>query len=224
MLRTSLLSLTACLLVGCSEQAPNEESTGGNGNLAVADADTQQGVAETAALMEITCTSPVSADDSFESLRERFGEDAQRGTIYGPEGMETPGVILWGDDPTRRIEVMFEDESLRAALNAVVNDESGWTIGGARPGDTLSQVNTVNGRAFTLFGFEWDYGGMVMDWQGGALDQLEGCNAFASFAPAAETDLPLELLGDVELSSDDARLPGDGIHVWEIGIAFPFDE
>lgn len=40
---------------------------------------------------------------------------------------------------------------------------------GVAIGTTLEELERYNGQAFAFFGFDWDYGGVVTDWQSGAL-------------------------------------------------------
>jgi len=40
---------------------------------------------------------------------------------------------------------------------------------GVAIGTTLEELERYNGHAFAFFGFDWDYGGVVTDWQSGAL-------------------------------------------------------
>jgi len=169
----------------------------------------------------ITCTWPAQAGDTAEDLDALFADDARVQMVAGGEGTQIPGVVLWPDDDARRIEVLFADEARTQITNVRVFDGSQWQVGGLSTGSTLAEANAVNGTPFELFGFEWDYGGAVTDFKGGALADLAGCRALMSLGAKAETDLPMGVLGDVLLTSDDDRLPQDGIVIWELGLVFP---
>lgn len=41
------------------------------------------------------------------------------------------------------------------------------------PGTSLKELQRLNGKPFRLFGFSWDYGGLVESWQKGRLVGLE---------------------------------------------------
>jgi hypothetical protein len=60
---------------------------------------------------------------------------------------------------------------------------SAWTVAGVRVGASLLDVEQLNGRAFKLNYFEGEYGGDVIDWQGGRFDQplSGGCRFGANF-------------------------------------------
>jgi hypothetical protein len=48
----------------------------------------------------------------------------------------------------------------------------------------INEVETLNTKPFMLSGFDWDYGGMVTDWQGGAMARLPGgCQMSLIFTP-----------------------------------------
>ena len=171
----------------------------------------------------ITCDWPAQQGDTAEDLDALFADDAVVQMVAGGEGTEIPGVVLWPDDPARRIEVVFADEERTQITNVRVFDGSHWKVAGLSTGSTLAQANAANGRPFELFGFEWDYGGTVTDLKGGALADVGGCRVMMSFGPKADTVLPGGVLGDVALASDDDRLPGDGVVLWELGLVFPQD-
>ena len=117
--------------------------------------------------------------------------------------------------------MLFADDARTQLTNVRIFDGSQWRIAGLSTGSTLADATAANGRPFELFGFEWDYGGIVTDLKDGALYDIDGCRVMMSFGPGADTTLPGELLGDVELMSDDPRLPQSGVTAWELGLVFP---
>jgi hypothetical protein len=170
---------------------------------------------------EMTCTYPVKANDTAATLVERFAGQARIETIYGPEGIELPGVALWPDDPQRRIEVVFSDEERRHVSFAEANGASVWRAAGLALGDSLAQAQKANGKPFDLWGFSWDYGGYASDMQGGKLEKLPGgCRAMLRFDVPAEAEVPTEILGEVQLKSDDALLAGANARIVELSLAF----
>jgi|GEM_PF-3183714 len=169
----------------------------------------------------ITCNWPAQQGDTAQDLEALFGDDARIQMVAGGEGTEIPGVVLWPDDPARQIEVIFADAARTQVTNVRVFNGSRWEVGGLSTGDTIAQATAANGKPFVLLGFEWDYGGAVFDLKGGALADLDGCRAMMSFGPSAETKLPNGLVGDIELMSDDDRMPVDGVTIWELGLVFP---
>lgn len=165
---------------------------------------------------------PVSAATTEASLIALLGsENARRDTIYLAEGAFEIGTtlfrntanqaqILWAD---KRRFARPESVLLRPARDEENNLLPGpapqWiTDKGLRLGMTLRAVEKLNGRAFALYGFGWDYGGLSASWRGGALNQKAG-KTFVSLGfgvseslSAAQEKLYESLLGDTEFGSD----------------------
>lgn len=157
----------------------------------------------------IGCASPVGRDDSAAALLRRFGRNARKETVPGPEGETFEALVLYPRDSRRRIEVTFADaRMLRPASVTLRSGSSVWSMAGLRLGDSLDRVATRNGRDFTLSGFEWDYGGYVTDLKGGALASLPGgCTITLRFSlPANLMSTPEALMGDVQLQSNNPAL------------------
>lgn len=111
----------------------------------------------------------VRADDTYDSLRARFGTDVVRETLPGGEGEEVAGWVLFPKDPTRRIEI-YPDEAGTHPASMLVREPSTWVrTDGVHAGMTSTDLAALNGRPFVFAGFGWDYGGVVTDWKGGAL-------------------------------------------------------
>jgi hypothetical protein len=78
-------------------------------------------------------------------------------------------------------------------------------LGGVKIGQSLAEVEALNGKPFKMSGFGWDYGGMSMGWEGGKLDTAEPrCDLSVFFSPRA--DYADSISGDITLSSDDPAL------------------
>ena len=123
------------------------------------------------------------------------------------EGQTEPGTIIHPDDPLRRIEIVWLDSSaVRPARIQVRGDSSLWSVGsGITLGTSLEQLEVLNGRPFTLTGFGWDYGGTVMGWEEGALEQaLLGGDGrvLLRLATGSSRALPPEVSGDGVFRSD----------------------
>ena len=67
-----------------------------------------------------------------------------------------PGVVLWPNDPKRRVEVVFADEGRRSVSFAQLMGTAAWRVAGLAVGDPLGQVLEANGRPFELWGLSWD--------------------------------------------------------------------
>lgn len=125
---------------------------------------------------------PIRANSTEANLIKYLGKSVvtARDSIYDGEGNVTIGTTLYkgtGD----QAHILWKDTARFANPNYVLIqpqlDETGlaartprWTTkAGLRYGTTLKEVERINGKAFTLYGFEWDYGGYVVDWGGGKL-------------------------------------------------------
>jgi hypothetical protein len=173
--------------------------------------------------LDLTCDHPVNGQqDTAESVLQDFGREAQRMTLPGPEGTEWPGVVLWNDEPERRLELLIDDESANERIAGVqVRDpQSRWRIAGLGQGSGLAEVEAANGRPFRLFGFEWDYGGWVTDFRGGKLEELPGgCELQVRLGPDYSSgSLPDGVSGDSEKGSDEAPMMAARPKIEELGI------
>lgn len=115
----------------------------------------------------------LDAETTREGISARFGRAVRDSSVHVGEGQSEPGTIIHPDDPLRRIEVVWLDSSaVRPARIQVRGDSSLWSVAeGITLGTTLDQLERANGGPFTLTGFGWDYGGTVMGWGEGALEQ-----------------------------------------------------
>lgn len=184
-------------------------------------------VAQTAPPQEgpITCASPVAPDDTERSLKQRFGKDAVVQDLPGAEGEKYKGVVLFPKARDRRIEIAFTDDKAMRASGLTLRDTartSRWSVNGVSIGSSLADVQKANGKPFLVSGFEWDYGGFVTDWNGGALGRplQGGCTVTVRFDKKSAA--PKSLLGDgVKTASDNPVLMKWAPLVTEIGVNFP---
>jgi hypothetical protein len=173
--------------------------------------------------LAFTCASPVDRFDTAATLKRRFGAQAVVRTVPGPEGTEFQALVLYPRDPKWRLEVLFDDEALAGRVSSVLlrGERSLWRVAGLRLGDGLRKVEAANGRAFQVGGFEWDYGGYVQDWKGGALSK-RGCRIGMRMGLPGEGALIADgILGEVELQSNDSRVRAARPIVTELSISWP---
>ena len=131
-----------------------------------------------------------------------------------------PGLVLWGSDPARRVEVLLSEGSPANAVGWRIGEGSTWRAQGIRIGDPIAKLAEVNGSTFRFYGFSWDYGGYVTDWAGGALEDASGGCAISVRLIPGKADLPTALMGESELSSDDPRIPEAAAKIAEISAGF----
>lgn len=215
----SLLSLT--FLLSCGNEKPmqnQEDSLAGNG----IDSAAESVIAES--LLELKSESEII---------KKYGVSAVTyDTIWGAEGFFTMGTCLKTDDASH-IEIMWTDSAKREGVISVslVSDAeyfapqlpSGkWkSRTGVFIGMTIEELEKLNGRPFVFSGFGWDYGGGVIRWENGTLQdkgiaiQLnEGVQSSA--LPEKEY---LKCVGDVELMSSDTSARKMKPRVWSFSVA-----
>jgi hypothetical protein len=173
---------------------------------------------------------PVTASASEDDLTQRFGVGSVRAaSIEIGEGFTEPGTIVFPDEPTRRMEILWRDEKSRRQPDRVqlTGDKSIWHFAnGVTLGTTLKELERLNGKPFMLTGFGWDYGGTVVSWNGGALgDALAGSGScFLRLTPDYDdpNDVRLEqqLLGDRDFLSSDPAMQAINPTVEQIIVGF----
>ncbi|MBX6425901.1 MAG: hypothetical protein IRZ09_08280 [Variibacter sp.] len=147
----------------------------------------------------LSCAGPFARESTHADLVAAFGaENVVFTQVDGPEGSKLDASVVYPADPQRRLEVLWHDEQARARPAAIViTGGSRWVApGGLRLGMALGDVEKRNGKPFHLSGFGWDYGGSVVDWDNGKLDQLDGgCRMNLRFVQDGKT--PQAALGKV---------------------------
>lgn len=161
-------------------------------------------------------------DDTLASVQARLGAaQVVAEELDGAEGETSPGWRLYPDDPERSIEVWL-NESGRPQVLFVRGPKSIWVrADGVRLGMTSTDLQAKNGRPFKFLGFEWDYGGAISDWRGGALavdGTTRGPVMLCPPDPHPE-DYPV---GDSEFPSDDPRVVSNPAVVCEFGVNLDF--
>jgi hypothetical protein len=165
--------------------------------------------------------SVVAPTDTLETLRARHGAaNVVAGKVPGAEGEEFDGWILFPDDPARMAYVYLDDAG-KAASARVIDDtgRSRWRReDGIRAGATLEELVARNGQPIRFMGFDWDYGGGVIGWNGGTLERdppLGGVTLCASCLVEADDCYPL---GDGEFDSATAKLDNARVAVCDFDV------
>jgi hypothetical protein len=208
------IHLTLLVLVGACQPAESERDQ----EPVVA---TPNRIAGEPTLPTLTCSDPIQPADTAASLQQRYGDQARFERLHGAEGIEFTGLVLWPDDPARRLEVVFAEEGAHAVSSIGLSSGSEWRVAGLAIGAPIARANAVNGKPFKLWGFSWDYGGYASDLGGGKLAALPGgCRLVMRLGPRKGAEVPDALIGEVELSSDDPRLEAAGVTIEELTLAF----
>lgn len=187
-------------------------------------------VAQGPAPTVLDCTGPFARDADERKLAQIFGAaNVERADISIGEGNTEPGTAIFANDPLRRIDILWHDGYARPNV-VIIRNGSTWPVavsGLDKPvanGATLTEIEAMNGKPFTLTGFGWDLGGYANGWHGGRLGQpVGGCNLSLRFDPAS--DAPGEALdrvnGDVEFLSTDSAVRQTRPVVIEIELGWP---
>ncbi|HKC33800.1 MAG TPA: hypothetical protein VKC16_10080 [Xanthobacteraceae bacterium] len=135
----------------------------------------------------VACSGVFAKDSSHLKLAQSFeAKNIEFGAVPGPEGTSLNASILYGGDPKRRLEVLWQNEAARSDVSLIViTGQSQWSAPkGLRLGLALAALEKLNGKPFKLSGFDQPDGGSVLDWQGGALAVPPGgCKVGLRLAP-----------------------------------------
>ena len=162
---------------------------------------------------------------TLDDLRLTFGAtNVERAEVDGAEGESVDAIVLFGADAQRRAEVFFGEgaDAQRIDTVRVRASRSRWHFDdGVRPGMTLAELARGNGAPVTFNGFDWDYGGIVTDWNGGAYAQKRD-EPFRSVQLGHAEGASGYPVGEGSYRSGDARYPKQGSVVKVEGIAVTF--
>jgi hypothetical protein len=160
----------------------------------------------------VSCgTGAFAKDSSHLKLAMLFGsQNITFAEVDGPDASRIMASVLYPKDPKRRLEVLWQDDAARNQTSVIViNGQSTWTAPkGLHLGLPLAALEKLNGKPFKLKGFDKD-GGSVTDWQGGALEQLQGgCKIGVRLAPdpKAAPDARSGVASSEEFVSSDAKI------------------
>lgn len=182
----------------------------------------------TSASPTIQCRDVWSPETTEKELIAQFGRaNVKRDNVYVAEGTEEPGTILFPNDPKRRVEIVWRNKNKYARPEWLrIPRESRWSAFGVRPGMTLAQLQSLNGRAFIFSGFDWDYGGMVTNWKSGKVSLLGGdvCSVSvqldAEYPENLSDDTIAKISGEVDVASNSRHLKGVSVWVGDVIVSY----
>ena len=153
-------------------------------------------------------------------LIEKFGrENVTWDTVYGAEGAVSMATLLY-KGTCDQVEITWKNLKNKSGiqkvtLNAMYDEKqeklitfSHWkTSYGIMLGTTLKELETMNELPFIFFGFGWDYGGIISEFNSGKLTKLPlslqlGISDIANDSNNPDYEM---LMGDNEFNSDDAE-------------------
>lgn len=160
----------------------------------------------------------IDKNKSMDDLIELYGKkNTKKKSIGVGEGEEKPGLVIF-PNTSDEIEVVWnKKKDPNPAFIRIGQENTAWkTASGISIGTTLNQLEEINGRPFTFYGFEWDYAGLVTDWNGGELEGL-----VIALMPQNFNALDDQVMGDIELQSDLPMVQAIDPVVGSIVISFP---
>ncbi len=116
---------------------------------------------------------------NFEAIAAKFGREnlVKDSTISELKNVKIVASILY---PKTENEVLIFWDKIKgfSKINSVIvrcnsisyNGKWHSTLG-LIPGQSLAKIMALNKKEFTISGFGWEYGGHVVSWEGGLLDQ-----------------------------------------------------
>ena len=179
--------------------------------------------------LHFDCSGPVTVNMSAGTILAKFGQEARRGIFMGDDVLgvgrkPVKGVILYPDDPARRLEIAFWDEAQTTVESITAEAQAtAWTGPlGLHAGSTLAEVVTANGHNFSITGFHWNYGGYISNfWGGKLLKPAGGCAVQIRFAPAAGVKVSDEVVGEQDLNSTMPLVKAADPHIDRLSIGWP---
>jgi len=168
---------------------------------------------------------------NMNELVKKFGrENVIIDTLWGPEGMFEIGTKLF-PGTKNEVEFMWSDTlnytdlfniQTYAGYDENYNPvfESDWkTKDGLYIGMPLEELVKINGKPVIFLGFDWDYGGGIVSFEKGKLDNINlSIGLTYSREPEVTSDSDFSnIIGDVEISSDRKNLSKFKIKIVRMG-------
>ncbi len=176
----------------------------------------------------------IVATTRLSDVRALYGAaNVVEGEVPGAEGETAQGAILFPEEASRRAYLYLDGDRVQSVR--VFDQPSSWKLdNGIGIGTPLSELVARNGKPIRFYGMEWDYGGTISDWGGGALAPVQRVGAAPDAGRTDQVFRRMSLttredigdakypLGDGEFSSADKAYPtlGQDLVVGEIGVSF----
>jgi len=157
----------------------------------------------------------LGATTSEKDLIAYFGAtNVKRQTVHVVEGETSNGTAIYPNDPKRRVTFIWKNVKKRDVPEVIrIEDQpSQWILPNQiTTGTTLTELEKMNGKAFKMSGFDWDYGGNILSWNNGKLESLlksksGKVSATVSLAPPKDKHSSDELSGDKEIPSSNPSM------------------
>lgn len=127
--------------------------------------------------------------------------------IFDEGTEERPYTTLYGGTPDE-IQITWADNARTKIYDIRFTEEGRWRSNtGIKVGTTYDELNQINGKEISFFGFGWDYSGAVM-WNDG---KLEKTRIFVFLEP--NTSIPDNFYGDHIIKATPQEIAALGLRV-----------
>ena len=159
-----------------------------------------------------------STSNEGDIIFEYGKENVTRGEIGLGEGIMAEGTILFPNTENELFSIWKEDQPFKQIQSIRVRKEgTQWkTAEGITIGTSLEDLVKINGKDFKFAGFEWDFAGVVLDWDEGAIDK----KLRMYLEPTNEEAIYPDLLGETTFSTSLPRAKEAGLKVASFEINF----
>lgn len=176
----------------------------------------------------VACEGVYGADSSEDLVIETFGADnVTSGFVDGPEGSQYIATTVYPGDPEREMIFSWFDEDRMAQTSFIQLSPSQTGPHGVRLGMTPAEVEAINGQAFDIGGFWWDYGGSAPIDEGSLAGPMDGdCYVSIRFSPQDEIPASIDVTpvsGEVVVRSDLPLLAEIGTRVTSLSLGYALD-
>jgi len=171
----------------------------------------------------------VKPDDTLISLRTHYGEaNVIEGELPGAEGETAKGWIIFPKDPQKKLMIYTDESNSHPGSLLVDEANSKWHLSNSiKIGTDSTTLQSLNKKPFTFYGFYWDYGGVITEWNGGELGKktASGAQVNIHLCPPEDPKLPDNYLsGDGTFNSDNSLAVKFPPVVCKLGVYFPVEE
>jgi hypothetical protein len=174
----------------------------------------------------------INAQTSESDLNRIYGRlNVQSTKVSLGEGEYEPGTVIYPNDPTRLIEIVWKDDRRKRFPKRIqlTGEKSVWrTRHGISLGTRLKELERINSKPFILTGFGWDYEGTVVSWEGGKLErEFEKGGRVVLLRMSDQTDYGVlgedagSVAGDRDFPSSNQVMQKINPKVYQIIVEFP---
>lgn len=145
---------------------------------------------------------PVRASDTEQSIIDRIGGDlVERGEVAIGEGESVIANYIFPASENELILLWDQGDFRHLREIRIRKTDSPWKLAnGVGIGSTLKEVSAANQGPFMMTGFEWDYAGSTLNWQGGELSES------LALIFEAPSKIHKSLIGDQSIPSDEIHM------------------